>query len=287
VAANSDPVEKKPLYHFQPGSSTFSIAAVGCNFRCDFCQNWQISQASDSLLAQNSRLPERAPAGIVSQALQSGCRSLAYTYTEPLVYWEYALECMALACQAGLANIAVSNGFGSEIAWRASEGLLQAANIDLKAFEPDFYRQHCGGRLEVVLDSLRQLQSQKVWLEITTLLIPGLNDDPGQLEKLASFISRELSVHTPWHISAYRPAYRQKAPATSAQTLLMASSIGRQAGLEFVYLGNAALPGAGSTACPNCGAVLLERAYFALLGNRLNPAGRCPHCGAEVAGVWA
>jgi pyruvate formate lyase activating enzyme len=285
VAANSDPVEKKPLYHFQPGSLTFSLAAIGCNFHCDFCQNWQISQADAGLLTKSRHLPERPPAALVGQALQSGCRSLAYTYTEPVVFWEYALECMALAAQVGLSNIVVSNGFGSEAAWRAADGRLQAANIDLKAFDPDFYRR-CGGRLEVVLDSLRQLYSQKVWLEITTLLIPGLNDDPGQLERLASFISRELSVCVPWHISAYRPAYRQQAPATGAEILLKAAAIGRQAGLKFVYLGNSALPQAGNTLCPGCGQVLLERSYFAVLKNLLSPGGLCPECGQALAGVW-
>jgi pyruvate formate lyase activating enzyme len=286
VAANPDPVEKKPLYHFLPGSLSYSIAALGCNFSCDFCQNWQISQAGPHLPAQAGRLPRRSPGEIAASASAFACRSVSYTYTEPLVFWEYALECMQLAREAGLANIVVSNGFGSQLAWQASEGLLQGANIDLKAFDPAFYRNHCGGRLEVVLDTLRQLKSQGVWLEITTLIIPGLNDAPGDLEKLASFIADELSPHTPWHISAYRPAYRQTAPPTGPEALLKAWDLAGQAGLKFVYPGNLPLPRAGDTRCPECRLLLVERDRFTVRRNLLKKDGICPQCGAKTAGVW-
>jgi pyruvate formate lyase activating enzyme len=193
---------------------------------------------------------------------------------------------MDLAREAGLANIVVSNGFGSQQAWQASEGRLQGANIDLKAFDPAFYRTHCGGRLDVVLDTLRQLKSQGVWLEITTLIIPGLNDALNDLEKTASFIAEQLSAHTPWHISAYRPAYRQSAPPTGAETLFSAWELARQAGLKFVYPGNLLLPRAGHTCCPECSFVLLERSHFTVERNRLGKDGLCPQCGAKVAGVW-
>jgi pyruvate formate lyase activating enzyme len=214
------------------------------------------------------------------------CRSVSYTYTEPLVYWEYALDCMDLAREAGLANIVVSNGFGSQRAWQASAGRLQGANIDLKAFDPAFYKTHCGGRLEVVLDSLRQLKSQGVWLEITTLIIPGLNDALSDMEKMALFIVNELSPHTPWHITAYRPAYRQSAPPTEPETLLRIRDLARQAGLKFVYPGNLPLPQAGHTRCPECAFLLLERGHFTVERNRLGENGICPQCGARVAGVW-
>ncbi len=285
LAANADPIEKKPLFHFKPGGSSFSIAAAGCNFHCDFCQNWSISQTTSALLKENARLPLTAPAQVVAKALTIGCASISYTYTEPIVFWDYALDCMALAKDAGLDNIVVSNGFGSPTAWRAAQGLLDAANIDLKAFDNDFYTKICGGRLSVVLDSLRQLKKMGVWLEITTLLIPGLNDDPDQLRRLALFIANELSPDTPWHVSAYRPAYKRNNPATGYEHLLCASEAGRKAGLHFVYLGNAPGLKGENTVCPACQAVVVERRGFTVINKRL-AGDTCTNCQQPVAGVW-
>ena len=267
-----------------PGSSTFSIALAGCNFSCDFCQNWQISQATHELMEQSSALPVIRPIHIVQRARRTRCQSISYTYTEPIVFWEYALDCMQLAKEAGLANIAISNGFGSEAAWRAAAGLLDAANIDLKAFDQTFYKNQCNASLPKVLDSLRQLKEMGVWLEVTTLLIPGLNDNAAQLEKLATFIARELGPEVPWHVSAYRPAYKQNAPATTVGQLQKASDIARQAGLRFVYMGN--VPHGADTACLSCGHTLIGRSHFQVLYNNISENGQCPKCGAPAQGRW-
>ena len=285
LAASVDPIEKKPLFHFKPGHKSFSIALAGCNFSCDFCQNWQISQSTPDLLKQSAKQPFTSPSQVVEAALAKGCQSISYTYTEPIVFWEYALECMRAANVAGLDNVVVSNGFGSAAAWRASQGMLSAANIDLKAFNNDFYRKICNGRLQVVLDSLKQLKQQGVWLELTTLLIPGLNDDNGELAELAAFIAQELSPDTPWHISAYHPAYKRNTSSTSRETLLRAWQAGQQAGLRYIYLGNVPALHMENTICPACSYQVITRRGFTITSNQLE-AGLCPKCRQPIAGVW-
>lgn len=285
LAANVDPIEKKPIYHFMPGHKSYSIALAGCNFRCDFCQNWQISQADERLLKQSARLPYTSPRQVVEKALQAQCQSISYTYTEPIVYWEYALDCMQLAGQAGLANVVVSNGYGSALAWQAANGLMQAANIDLKAFNADFYRQVCAGRLEVVLDSLRQLKAMGVWLEVTTLIVPGLNDSAEELHNLARFIADQLSPETPWHISAYHPNFKRNTQPTGVKQLMLAQAAGQAAGLKYIYLGNVTGLNGSDTLCPQCSKTLIQRRGFAITGNALHNT-VCGSCGCQPAGVW-
>ena len=291
VAANADPIEKKPLYHFLPGSRSFSIATVGCNFRCAFCQNWQISQQQ---LEDGGPIPGGGAGGlvqprdIVDEAVASGCASIAYTYTEPTIFFEYARDCMKLAVEAGLKNIFVTNGYESADCVEACKGLLHAANVDLKAFSDDFYKTECKARLQPVLDTLKRMRQAGIWLEVTTLLIPGRNDDPEELAGLAGFIADELSVDTPWHISAYMPRYKYSdgGPApTPVATLDRALAIGREAGLRYVYTGNVPGHESGDTRCPQCNDVVIRRQGY-YVGHSSLDGGKCPNCGASVAGVW-
>ncbi|MBP7864397.1 MAG: AmmeMemoRadiSam system radical SAM enzyme [Acidobacteria bacterium] len=279
VAEHVDPVEKKPLYHYQPASRSYSVAAEGCNFRCRFCQNSAISQ-----------LPLRGgpPAGravtpdeLVQAALDSRCRSLSFTYTEPTVYFELARSTGIRARERGLGNVFVTNGYMTAEAAEACSAFLDAANVDLKSFSEDFYREVCGGSLQPVLDTIRRLSGAGVHVEVTTLLVPGLNDSPGEIAQIARFLA---GVHPeiPWHVSAFHPDYRMTdRPPTPPEKLLEAHRIGTGIGLKHVYCGN--VPGLGreDTACPACGALLIERRGFRVVRNRLDrPA--CPDCGAAV-----
>lgn len=289
IAANLDPIEKKPLFHFLPGTLSFSIATVGCNFQCGFCQNWNISQ----MAREGGRIPggdrkgNQAPARqIVDQALASGAASISYTYTEPTIYFEYAHDCMKLAVEVGLKNVFVSNGYQSAACVEACRGLLHAANIDLKAMSDGFYRKHCKARLRPVLDSLVNFRRAGVFLEITTLLIPGENDDPAELADLAGFIAAELGEGTPWHVSRFHPDYKvNHIGPTPVSGLEKALEIGREAGLHFVYAGN--IPGhdSESTKCPGCGGVAVSRQGYMVKESRLKN-GACPDCGREIPGVW-
>jgi len=293
IAGNPDPIEKKPLFHFLPGTLSYSIATVGCNFQCRFCQNWDISQYPRE---RDPEPPGGGPGGaevppdtIVDQARSLGCRSISYTYTEPTVYFEYAYDCMRLAREAGLQNVFVTNGYQSAQCLEACQGLLQAANVDLKSFRDQFYRQECGARLQPVLDTLKRLHQQGVWLEVTTLLIPGKNDDPGELAELTAFIAGELAPWVPWHVSAYTPRYhyRRGGPRpTPVRALEQALEIGRQAGLQFVYVGNLAGHDSESTYCPSCGRLLVARRLYTV-GRREIREGACPDCGTAIPGVWS
>jgi len=278
-----DPIEKKPLFHFYPGSDAFSIASVGCNLRCSFCQNWEISQMPrDEGRIAGHGVPAEA---VVAAARQYGCRSIAYTYTEPATFFEYAYDASVLAHEAGLANVFVTNGYMTADLLEAYHPYLDAANVDLKAFRDEFYRRLCGARLAPVLDALKLMKRQGVWLEVTTLIIPGHNDDPGELAELAGFIARELGPGTPWHVSRFHPAYRlTDAPPTPAATLRRAYDIGRQAGLHYVYIGN--LPGlrGEDTTCPNCGQTVIARYGFTVL-ERHTRDGACAYCGTAIEGV--
>lgn len=239
VALQIDPIEKKPLYHFLPGTYSLSLAAVGCNFICQNCQNWEISQSvkpNQPVLGQD--LP---PEQIVQEALNNRCPSISYTYTEPTIFLEYALETMKLARDRGLKNIWVTNGFMSPQTLKLIAPYLDATNVDLKSFEDSFYSKYCGGRLKPVLENLKKLKQHNVWLEVTTLIIPGLTDQEKMLKKIAQFVKKELGPETPWHISRFSPEMSWKLkelPATPLKTLNQAEQIGLEAGLKYVYKGN-------------------------------------------------
>ncbi len=287
AAISADPVEKKPLYHFLPGTRTFSLGTMGCNLSCSFCQNAGLSQPPR--LGQAVTGHALGPQALVEAALSSGCQSLAYTYSEPTVFFELVEDTARLACARGLKNILVTNGFMSpeclQACGSAQGGLIQAANVDLKAFSEGFYREHCGARLAPVLENLKHMRALGWWLEVTTLLIPGLNDAAPELAALAEFIARELGPQTPWHLSRFHPDYKLlDRPVTPTPTLLAAREAGRKAGLHFVYIGNASGPGYGDTLCPACGALVLARDGFHAGAGPRN--GACPACGAAVPGVW-
>jgi pyruvate formate lyase activating enzyme len=284
AAVNVDPVEKKPLYHFLPGSRTFSFATMGCNLSCSFCQNYALSQPP----RQNGRVAGEpaTPESLVDAALRNDCRSVSYTYSEPTVFFELMLPTARLARERGLANILVSNGFQSPECLEELGPYIDAANIDLKAFSEEFYRERCGARLAPVLDNLRRMAALGWWLEITTLVIPGLNDSDPELAAVAGFIARELSPQTPWHVSRFHPDFTltDRGP-TPVSTLERALAAGRRAGLQFVYVGNAPGHDGENTRCPACGQVVLERMGFAVTERHLRGAS-CGHCGATIPGVW-
>ncbi len=283
VAENPDPIEKKPLFHFLPGSRAFSIATAGCNFRCTFCQNHEISQ----LPREEGRITgrERTPAQIVENALRSGSRSIAYTYTEPTIAFEFAYDTAGIARERGLKNIFVTNGYMTGELLELLAPRLDAANVDLKAFRDDFYRDECGARLQPVLDNLRKMKELGIWVEVTTLLIPGLNDGDRELRDIAGFI-RSLGAETPWHISRFHPRYRMRStPTTTASSIHRAAEIGTAVGLNYVYCGN--LPGdpGENTACAQCGHLLITRTGFTIERMDLTGSG-CPRCGSPLAGIF-
>ncbi len=277
-----DPVEKKPLFHVMPGSKTFSIAAMGCNFHCRHCQNFSISQVERGGEIKGVQV---TPGDIVQRALASNCQSISYTYTEPTIYFEMAAETARLARQAGLKNIFVSNGYISAEALSAIAPVLDAANIDLKGFTKEFYRNYVQADLAEVLDSLLAYRSRGIWLEITTLLIPGLNDSDEELQALAGFIAEKLGVDTPWHVSQFHPTYQlTDRPRTPVATLLRARTIGLAAGLRYVYVGNTPGEGGENTLCPHCSALLIARHGYQVTQNIIHD-GRCPSCNYPIAGI--
>jgi pyruvate formate lyase activating enzyme len=283
IAAHIDPIEKKPLYHFLPGTTSFSIATIGCNFRCPFCQNWQISQAGreDRGFGGGQAL---SPEEIVGAAKKRGCRSISYTYTEPTIFFEYAYDTARLAREAGLANVFVTNGYMTAEALRTIRPFLDAANVDLKAFQDETYKQVCGARLEPVLDSIRLMRELGIWVEVTTLVVPGMNDGAEELSAIARFIA-SVGFEVPWHISRFHPDYRYtQTPATPVETLRKAAALANEARLNFVYIGNV-WGESDATSCPRCGKVLIRRSGFSVEENRTR-GGRCPSCGSPVAGVF-
>jgi len=278
VANNIDPVEKKPLFHFYPGSKAYSIATAGCNFHCLHCQNWSISQLENGDITGQ----ELAPGKIVEDALAGGCQSIAYTYTEPTIFYEYAFDTANIAHKKGLKNIFITNGYISEEALRKISPYLDAANIDLKSMKDSFYRKVCGAKLKPVLDNIKLYYMLGIWLEVTTLIIPGYNDSSEELEEIARFIS-DIDKSIPWHVSRFFPAYKLgSVPPTPKITLDKAIEIGRKEGLEYVYQGNI---GEGeNTFCPNCGKLLIERTGFDFVENKIR-SGSCPYCGKAIAGI--
>jgi len=290
IAQAVDPIEKKPLFHFLPGSTAFSVATAGCNFSCTFCQNADISQGIKDGLALRGR--HTNPEEVVAAAARTGCASIAYTYTEPTVFFEFTYDTGRLAHEQGIANVYVSNGFMTPemldlVTTPDGPNLLDAANVDLKAFTDTFYRQQCGARLQPVLDSLVYMKERGVWLEVTTLIIPGLNDSDGELRQIAAFIRDSLSADTPWHVSRFHPTYKLlDRPPTPVATLLRAREIGLEAGLQYVYTGNIPGQGGEDTVCPQCGATVIRRTGFAVHANRAR-GGRCAECGGDDRGGGA
>lgn len=282
IAAHIDPVEKKPLFHVSPGSMSFSIATIGCNFRCGFCQNWQISQRQE---AEKSGMisQEMAPLEIVKLARKSGCESISYTYTEPTIFFEFALEIAKLAREEGLLNIFVTNGFMTKEALEMIKPYLDAANVDLKFFKDDSYRNICGAKLSPVLESIKLLHQMGIWQEITTLVVPGLNDSEEELKAIASFIAG-VGKEIPWHVSRFHPDYKlDNLEQTSVSALKIAESVGKKAGLRYVYLGNVLYEGE-NTYCYKCGRLLIKRYGFEVLEQKIK-ASKCSYCSSEIDGL--
>lgn len=282
ISKNIDPIEKKPLYHFYPGSQAYSIATPGCNFRCEWCQNWQISQMPKIMnMPYGERMP---PDEIVDGASRNHCRSIAYTYTEPTIFFEYSLDTAKLAKEAGLKNIYVTNGFMTPEMLKMISPYLDAANVDIKAFRDEPYRRLMGGRLEPVLESCRLMKSLGIWLEITTLIVPGVNDDPDELKELAKFIYEDLGPDTPWHLSRFFPHYKMKDRGPTKEELLYDTKMmAEKIGLNYIYIGN--VFGDNDTYCKKCGEKLITRTgYFTrLIG--LDASGHCKNCGFMLDGM--
>ncbi len=284
VAEHVDPIEKKPVFHVLPGSLSYSIATHGCNFRCLHCQNAGISQVSKDFNALCSGL-HRKPQEIIASAIARDCRSISYTYVEPTVFFEFAFDCCVMACEAGLKNIFVSNGYMTEKVIGELAPVLTAINIDLKSISDEFYKKICGGRVKPVLDNIVRCLDAGIWVEVTTLLIPGMNDHDQELSQIASFLAN-LDRSIPWHVSGYHPAYRMTMPPpTPGSTLLRARQRGLEQGLHHVYIGNHIGSGGEDTFCPNCGLCLIERQGFRVRFNRLK-GGCCPSCSQLLAGIW-
>ncbi len=284
ISVNIDPIEKKPLFHFLPGTRSYSIATVGCNFHCRFCQNWEISQMARE---QTGTILGRkiSPEEIVRGALRARCKTIAYTYTEPTVFFELAYDCARLAVKQGVKNIFVTNGYMTPEAVRTIQPYLHAANVDLKGFDDKRYRRVCGAKLQPVLDTIRLMKNLGIWVEVTTLLIPGHNDSDEELHEIAVFL-RDVGSGIPWHLSAFFPAYRMlDVSPTDPEMLLRAWAIGKKAGLRYVYIGNLAENFHEDTNCYQCAKRLVQRVGFAVRHNVLDH-GHCPFCQTYIEGVW-
>ena len=282
-AANADPIEKKPLFHFMPGSASFSIACIGCNFRCAFCQNWQISQPQ-----LTGNLNDGAPVNpkqIVVAAKQNKCKSVAYTYTEPTVFIELAADTALLAKEYNLANVFVSNGYMTLEAVDTMAQWLDGINIDLKSFSDDYYKRLCKARLKPVLDTIKHIaKNTDIWMEITTLIVPEENDSRQELKQIAEFIADSAGPDVPWHISRFIPQYNYlDSYPTPPDTIESAMEIAAEAGLKYVYPGN--IPGskAENTYCPGCRKMLIERSGYRIISNSIENS-KCPDCQTEIAG---
>ncbi len=281
VAIQMDPIEKKPLFHFLPGTQTLSIATAGCNFRCANCQNFEISQTPKTM----EKIPgqDLAPQEIINLAKSLNAPSISYTYVEPTIFSEYALDIMKLTREEKIKNIWVTNGFLSEESFEMVSPFLDAANIDIKGFTEEFYQKNCGGRLEPVLETCKRMKRAGIWLEITTLVIPTLNDSRFLFEDIANFIANELGSEVPWHVTQFSGLISWKLkdlPQTPANTLKMAHDIGKDAGLKYVYTGNIPNLPYENTMCPSCGTLCVEREGYII--SRYDKAGECPSCGEEL-----
>lgn len=276
VASNIDPIEKKPLFHFYPGTTAYSIATVGCNFHCLHCQNWEISQLKSGIVGKDI-----TPDSVVKNAINNGCHSIAYTYTEPTIFYEYAYDIAKIAHGKGLKNLFITNGYISGESLKELSSYLDAANIDLKSMSDGFYRTICGVKLQPVLNYIKLYHDLGIWIEVTTLIIPGYNDDPEELKSIAEFI-RKIDASIPWHVTGFYPTYKlNDISPTSLETLRKAIEIGRKAGLEYVYQGN--INKGENTYCPQCGKLLIERDNFSTTVNNIKNE-FCPYCGKHIAG---
>ena len=282
-AAGVDPVEKKPLYHFQPGSKSFSIAAPGCNFRCEFCQNWHISQVD--LQTDDTPSQKTLPGAIVDSAIEKNCKSIAYTYTEPTIFMEICNDTARIAKDKGLANIFVSNGYETPEAIDFAAEWLDGINVDLKAFSDDYYRRLCKAHLSPVLETITHIaKNTDIWLEITTLIIDGENDSDDELKQLAEFIVASAGADTPWHISRFYPQYKYADSApTAPETFQRAYEIGKAAGLNYIYIGNIATVTGENTYCPGCEQTVIERSGYTIISNKTKN-GTCPKCAHKISG---
>jgi pyruvate formate lyase activating enzyme len=277
-----DPVEKKPLFHFLPGTGVFSVATVGCNLHCKNCQNWEISQANP----EDSQAVLLPPSQLVDLAAKNRCLSIAYTYTDPIVYYEYTYDSAKLAHERELRNVLVTAGYVNPEPWRRLLKFIDAANIDLKAITDDFYRNVCAGTLKPVQDALVIAKASGVLVEVTNLIIPTLNDKPEQISELVRWIKTNLGADTPMHFSRFFPRYKMRhLPPTSAETLDTARQIAKSEGLQYVYIGNISSKKGQNTYCPGCGGLLIKRVGYYVAQNRLKE-GRCPDCGRGIYGVW-
>lgn len=288
AAVNIDPVEKKPMFNFLPNSRAFSFGTVGCNFSCKFCQNYEISQYPKE---HNHEIVghELSPERIVELAIENSCESIAYTYNEPVVFFEYTYDTAKLAHEKGLKNIYVTSGFETHKAIDLLEPYLDGMNIDIKSFSNDFYKDISGARLKPVLDTVKYAHEKGIWVEVTTLLIPGKNDSDEEIRQIARFLA-ELDTSIPWHISAFHPMYKMlDVPRTPASTLLRAYKIGQEEGLKYIYVGNIDDEDHESTYCPGCRERVIDRTGHIgqFVTNHLKKDGKCPYCRYKLEGVWS
>ncbi|MDD3488038.1 MAG: AmmeMemoRadiSam system radical SAM enzyme [Candidatus Pacebacteria bacterium] len=290
ISVNIEPIEKKPLFHFLPGEKIFSLGTIGCNFGCEFCQNWEISQLPKTIDTIRQTGYERqqetwTPETIVQYCLESKIPMIAYTYNEPTIWTEYAYEIMKLAKEKGIKNVWVSNGFMSQETLDLISPYLDAINIDLKSFSEDFYKNICKARLEPVKENIKKIYEKGIWLEVTTLIIPKINDSDKELEQIAEFL-KNISENIPWHISAFYPGYKMvDISSTPKESLIKAYQIGKQAGLKYVYIGNTPDAEYESTYCPKCNFLLIKRLGLDMIENKIQD-GKCPKCNTEIKGIF-
>jgi pyruvate formate lyase activating enzyme len=282
-AVHLDPIEKKPFFHVLPGTTSFSLATAGCNFQCKFCQNWEISQA----FPEDVYSYEVPPELMVKRAKEIGARSIAYTYVEPMIFYEYMYDICQLKKKEGLLNVIHSNGFINPAPLRDLCKVLDAANIDLKGFTENFYRELCGGKLTPVLETLKTLKQEKVHLEITNLIIPTKNDEMSVIKEMCLWVKKELGADTPIHFSRFYPLYKLKGlPPTPVSTLEEARSVALSTGLEYIYIGNIPSHEGENTFCPKCKKIIIQRKGF-MVGEMHLKNGKCGYCGKPIPGIWA
>lgn len=282
AATHSDPIEKKPLYHFLPGSMSFSMAAMGCNFTCKFCQNHSLSVVHGESHLFGEAVP---PEQLVAAALHYNSQSISYTYSEPTIYFELMIDTARLAKEQGLKNVMVTNGYMTAEALQEVSPYMDAANIDLKAFNDGFYKTQCGARLEPVLETIKGMKARGIWIELTTLLIPGLNDDPGEVKDLISFIV-DVDPEIPWHVSRFYPQHRLTDVApTDPRAIYGFLEMAQDLGLQYVYAGNVASDKWEDTRCPRCETLLIRRSGYSTRVKNMDRS-VCTACGHKIAGFW-
>jgi pyruvate formate lyase activating enzyme len=283
VACHIDPIEKKPLFHFTPGERALSIATAGCNLGCTFCQNWSISQSHP----EDTRFAVLTPEDIVSLAVQHGCSAIAYTYSEPTIFYEFMLDCAKRAHDNGIKNVWITSGYINPAPLKELVPLLDAANVDLKGIRDEYYHTYCEGSVAPVLETLKTLKEEGVHLEITNLILPGANDSEEDIRDLAAWISDNIGEDAVVHFSRYFPAYKMQSPPTPLKTLLKARDIAHHEGLSYVYIGNYPGQGLENTYCSRCGALLVRRIGYSIIWEDYRiRQNRCPECGERIYGVW-